>query len=52
MRVFVLLQEEAKGTLLFFYLLWGILLLNGFQADKRFFTLLKKEFSWEEVGAE
>ena len=52
MRVFVLLQEEAKGTLLFFSLLWGMLLLNGFQADKRFFTLLKKEFSWEEVGVE
>lgn len=24
-------------------------MLDGFQADKRFFTLLKKEFTWQEV---
>ena len=45
-------KKRRKARYCFFSLLWGMLLLNGFQADKRFFTLLKKEFSWEEVGIE
>ena len=50
---FLFCYKKRRKVRYCFYLsfVW-VLLLNGFQADKRFFTLLKKEFSWEEVGIE
>ena len=49
-RGFVLLQEAEKGAFHHLQLIIHLIYRTGsVQADKRFFTLLKREFTWAEV---